>query len=143
MKTRLLVIVAILVLLGVPGCAASQTKPTQTIEVPMDDVMNQNVITRDVTLAVGDTLTVSLGANHSTPYAWTPQTQIADPSIVQQISHEYVAPNPPPGIVGAPGTEVWTFKALKAGTTTIATDYSMSADITHSACIFTANVRVQ
>lgn len=141
LNTRLLVIVAILVSLLVPGPIAS-AQPTKTIEISMDDVMNQKVINRDIRLAVGDTLQVSLGANHSTPYSWTPQTHIADPSIVEQTSHEYAAPNPPPGIVGAPGSEVWQFKALKAGTTAIATDYTMSTDPT-PACTFTANVTVQ
>jgi len=28
------------------------------------------------------------------------------------------------GLVGAPGEEVWTFKALKKGTSTIALEYS-------------------
>ena len=129
-------------LVSQPGCTAD-AQPTKTIQVPMDDVMNQKVINRDVALAVGETLEVSLGSNHSTPYAWVAQTQIADPTIVQQTSHEYVAPNPPAGIVGAPGTELWRFKALKTGTTTIATDYRMSRDPTHPACTFTANVAVQ
>jgi inhibitor of cysteine peptidase len=142
MKTRLSVIVAMLVSLAASGCAAG-AQPTTTIQVPMGDVLNQKVISRDVALAVGDTLEVSLGANHSTPYAWTAQTQIADPTIVQQTSHAYVAPNLPPGIVGAPGTEVWEFKALNTGTTKITTDYRMSTDPTHPACTFTANVTVQ
>jgi len=133
-------IVAILVLLAVPGCTSS-AQPTKTIGITIDDVLNQKVITRDITLAVGDKLEVSLGANHTTPYKWTAETQIGDPSIVQQTSHEFVAPNPPPGVVGTSGTEVWTFKALKAGTTTIATEYTMSTDPT-PASTFTANVKV-
>ncbi|HME48303.1 protease inhibitor I42 family protein [Mycobacterium sp.] len=141
MKTRLLVIVAIFVSVAVAGCTSS-AQPAKTIGVSMDDVLNQKIITRDITLAVGDTLEVSLGANHTTPYKWTAETQIGDSSIVQQTSHEFVAPNPPPGMVGTPGTEVWTFRALKAGTTTIATEYTMSADPT-PACTFTANVKVQ
>jgi inhibitor of cysteine peptidase len=141
MKTRLSVIIAMLVSLAVSGCAAG-AQPTTTIQVPMGDVLNQKIINRDVALAVGDRLEVSLGANHSTLYRWTAQTQIADPTIVQQTSHEYVAPNPP-GIIGAPGTEVWKFNALKTGTTTIVTDYRMSTDPMHPACTFTANVTVQ
>jgi inhibitor of cysteine peptidase len=141
MNTRLLKIGALLVSMAVPaGVAGAQ--PGKTIGVPMDDVINQKVITRDITLAVGDTLEVSLGANHTTPYSWTAETQIGDPSIVQQISHEYVAPKPPPGFVGTPGVEVWTFKALKAGASTIATQYTMSANPTPR-CTFTVNLNVQ
>ena len=145
MKTRLLVIVAILVCLAVSGCTSASPQPTKTIQVSNDDVTfcNHSVINRDVTLAVGNTLEVSLAANHSTPYRWTDPTQIADPTVVQQTSHQYVAPNPPPNVVGAPGTEVWEFKALKAGTTAIATDYTMSTDPTHPGCTFRANITVQ
>jgi inhibitor of cysteine peptidase len=62
---------------------------------------------------------------------------------VQQTSHKYVEPsNVPPGVAGRGGTEVWTFKALKAGTTTIATDYRMSTRPTPM-CSFTAKITVQ
>jgi inhibitor of cysteine peptidase len=144
MKTGLLVIVAILVSLAVPGCTASESRqPTKTIQVPIDDVMNQQVVTRESTLAVGDTLKVTLGSNHTTPYRWMAETQIGDPTIVQQTSHEFVEPSSVGGnTTGAPGTEVWTFKALKAGTTTIATDYTMGSS-TRSACTFTAKVTVR
>ena len=141
MNTRLLKIGALLVSMAVPASVAG-AQPTKTIGVSMEDVINQKVITRDITLAVGDTLEVSLGANHTTPYKWTAETQIGDRSIVQQTSHEYVAPKSPPGFLGAPGAEVWTFKALKAGASTIVTEYTMSADPTPR-CTFTANVNVQ
>ena len=141
MKTWLLVLAAVI---GAPvavGCTAS-AEPTKTIDVSMDDVLSQKVITRDVTLAVGDTLHVSLGANHTTPYRWTSDAQIGDAGIVQQTAHEFVPPNSPQGMVGTPGTELWTFKAVKSGATTIVTDYTMLANPT-PACRFTANVTVQ
>src|ERR1700732_2782240 len=112
MKTGLLVIVATLVSLAVPGCTASEGRTqTKTIQVPIDDVMSQNVITRDITLAVGDTLKVTLGSNDTTPYRWTAETQIGDPTIVQQTSHEFVEPSSVGDKTGVPGTEVWTFRA--------------------------------
>ena len=146
MKTRLLTMVAMLVSSAVLGCTASESRAqTTTIQVPIDDVINQTVITRDTTLAVGDTLKVTLGSNNTTPYRWTADTKIGDPSVVQQTSHEYVEPSSAGGnTTGAPGTEVWTFKALKAGTTTITTDYTyiLGSDTT-PACTFTAKVMVQ
>ena len=103
--TRLLVIVAILLSLAVPGCTSPTPQPTKTIQVSMDDVYNQKVINRDVTLAVGDTLKLSLGSNQTTPYRWTADTKIGDPTIVQQTSHEYVQQKSAPGVTGAPGTK--------------------------------------
>ena len=111
----------------------------------MDEVMNQKVITRDITLAVGDTLKVILGSNHTTPFKWTADARIGDPTVVQQTSHEYVEPSSAGGnTIGAPGTEVWTFNALKTGTTTITTDYTYIADSGGPPdCTFTAKVTVQ
>jgi inhibitor of cysteine peptidase len=141
MKTWVLLMAAVIGSLAAVGCTA-RAEPTKSIDVSMDDVLSQKVITRDITLAVGDILQVSLGANHTTPYRWTGDAQIGDPGIVQQTAHEFVPPNPPSGMVGTPGAELWTFKALKAGATTIATDYTMPANPTQ-ACTFTANVTVQ
>jgi inhibitor of cysteine peptidase len=116
-KTKLLVTLAILVSLAIPGCTGStshsQTSTTQTNRAPTKTISASG--DHEITLAVGDTLKVTLSANHSTPMWWAADAQIGDPTIVQQSSHEYVAGN----TTGGPGTEVWTFKALKAGVTTI------------------------
>jgi inhibitor of cysteine peptidase len=141
-KTRLLVTGAILASLAAPGCttvsnAQPHTAQTQTIDVSTDDVMNQGAITRDVTLAVGDTLKLSLGLIYGTPFDWTADTNIGDPSVVQQTSHEDARPTS-----GWAGVEVWTFTALKAGATTIATEYTQLSTSRPTAS-FTANVTVQ
>lgn len=81
----------------------------------MDDVLKQSAIGQDVTLAVGDTLKLTLGSNHTTPFHWTADAKIGDPSM-----------------------------ALKAGTTTIVTDYtSIVGSDPMPACTFTARVTVQ
>ncbi|UXA04446.1 protease inhibitor I42 family protein [Mycobacterium sp. SMC-2] len=73
--------------------------------------------TSDVALGIGEVLRLSLDSNPgSTGYSWT-DAQIADATVVQQKSCEFVPPQG--GLIGAPGTEVWTFEALKTGTTTI------------------------
>ncbi|MEB3982547.1 protease inhibitor I42 family protein [Mycobacterium sp. 663a-19] len=88
----------------------------------MDEVLRQGVITQNVTLSVGNTLTLKLGSNYTTPYRWTAETKIGDASIVKQTSHQFVQPTS--DALGAPGTEVWTFTALKPGVTTITTYYT-------------------
>lgn len=80
-----------------------------------------------VEVGAGDTLTVTLCSNPSTGFSWPESAQISDQTIVQQTDHKYVAPETEAGatpVVGAPGTEVWTFKALKKGTSTIYVEYS-------------------
>jgi inhibitor of cysteine peptidase len=144
MKTRVLLMVAVLVSSAVLGCSGGpgSRAATKTIEVSMDDVLNQSVIGRDVALAVGDTLKVTLGSNHTTPYRWTADAKIGDAAIVKQTSHDYVRPNS--DLMGAPGTEVWMFAAVKAGTTTIVTAYAgIVGSDPMPVCTFTARVTVR
>lgn len=144
MKTRGLVMVAMLVSSAVLGCTGSTGRPpaTKTIDVPIDDVLSQSTISRDMTLAVGDTLKVTLGSNHTTPYRWMTDAKIGDATVVKQTDHEFVRPTA--GLMGAPGTEVWTFTALKAGATAIVNNYAgvVGSDAA-PVCTFTAKVTVQ
>lgn len=107
------------------GCTAehSPAAPPKTVsvEIPYDELLGQKHVTRDVSLAVGDTFRLTLASTPSTGYRWTAQAQIGDGSVLAQTGHRSM----PPGNArpGAPGTEVWTFGALKPGTTTISTGY--------------------
>src|SRR6516164_6997004 len=142
-KIKLWVTCAMLVSMLLAGCAFPSRNPPSnpTLQVPMDDVLKQSVIAQNVTLAVGNTLTVKLGSNYSTPYRWAIDTKIGDPTIVKQTGHEFV--HPTSDALGAPGTQVWTFAALKPGTTTITTSYSsFVGKDTKPACTYTANVTV-
>jgi inhibitor of cysteine peptidase len=143
-KIRLLVTVAILVSSMLVGCQfESRNPPTANIlVVPMEQVLKQNNITQNITLTVGVTLKLQLGSNYSTPFRWMADTKIGDPSIVKQNSHEYVQPSS--DALGAPGTEVWMFTALKPGTTTISTHYSSFVGKNSTpVCQYTAIVTVQ
>lgn len=139
MKVKLVAVLAAFIMLV--GCSSQGAAATKTIDVSMDEVLDQSAITRDVTLAVGDTLKVSLGANHSTPFRWRADPKIADPALLKQASHEYVRGDT--DRIGAPGTEVWTFTALKPGTTTIIANYGSVVGDAAPTCTFTANVTVQ
>ncbi|MBI2702385.1 hypothetical protein A9W98_19090 [Mycobacterium gordonae] len=139
MKVKQLAVLALFLMLV--GCSSPSKAATKTIDVPMDDVLNQSAITRDVTLAVGDTLKVSLGSNKSTPYRWTADPKIGDPALLRQASHEYLRGST--DRIGAPGTEVWTFTALKSGKTTIVAKYGSVVGDAAPTCTFTANVTVQ
>ncbi|PJE05912.1 MAG: hypothetical protein CK429_28935 [Mycobacterium sp.] len=139
MKVKQLAVLALFLMLV--GCSSPSKAATKTIDVPMDDVLNQSAITRDVTIAVGDTLKVSLGSNKSTPYRWTADPKIGDPALLRQASHEYLRGST--DRIGAPGTEVWTFTALKSGKTTIVAKYGSVVGDAAPTCTFTANVTVQ
>lgn len=144
MKVRLLATVAALILSTVLGCHFESRNPpsTKTLQVPMSDVLTQSDISQNITLAVGNTLVVQLGSNYTTPYRWTPDAKIGDSAIVKQTSHEFVPPTS--DALGAPGTEVWTFAALKPGSTTITTSYSSFVDKNAKpACTYTLSVTVR
>jgi inhibitor of cysteine peptidase len=144
MKIRPLVGVAILVSSTVLGCTLEGRNPSpiKTLQVPFDDVLKQRSIAQNVTLAVGNTLKVQLASNYSTPYRWAPNTKVGDSGIVKQTGHEFVQPTS--DTLGAPGTEVWTFTALKTGATTISTNYaSFVGHDPKPTCTYTANVTVQ
>lgn len=141
-------IVGIIAALAISGCTAKQSqqapRPSQasSIEVTYDELLNQKFVTRNVTLAVGDTIKVILGSNASTGYAWTPDARIGDPAVIKQTSHESVPPTN--ALPGAPGSEIWIFEALKSGATTIAMDYSRPWEGGEKgAWTFEANVTVQ
>ncbi len=71
-------------------------------------------------VAVGQEFTITLEANPSTGYQW----QLAKPpekEIVQWVRSEYQHPDTK--LIGAPGKEVWTFKGVGPGKTTIELHY--------------------
>lgn len=143
-RMRLLIAVAVLVSSTVVGCHFASRNPpsTKTLQVPMTDVLTQDVIKQSMTLTAGNTLIVKLGSNYTTPYRWAPEMKVGDPGILKQTSHEFVPPSS--DALGAPGTEVWKFTALKPGTTTIGTSYTSFVEKdSKPACTYTADVTVQ
>lgn len=127
MRSRL-VTTALAMALAVPGCSGKAEPPTPsgptttTIAVSYEDLLNQKTVTRDVSLAVGDTLQISLGSNASTGYRWSPDLQISDPAVLAQAGHEVITPSGAPP--GAPGSEVWALQATGRGTATVTGSYS-------------------
>jgi len=119
MKLGLILACTVLILLlCVPSCTTGAS-----VEVSCDDFMQQKHISKEVATAVGDSFTVTLCSNATTGFKWSESAKISDPTVVQQIGHELVSPEAK-GVVGAAGKEVWTFKALKKGTSTVSLEYS-------------------
>jgi inhibitor of cysteine peptidase len=76
---------------------------------------------KQVELAVGQSLVVTLESNITTGYSWS-LTENSDGSVLSETGNEYIAPQTT--LIGAGGKEEWTFKALKKGTSTISMEYS-------------------
>jgi inhibitor of cysteine peptidase len=117
--TILFIIAAISTLLFACSPASQQA----SIEVSCDDFYQNNHITKEVQVASGNSFTVTLCSNPTTGFQWSETAQISDQTVLQQIDHKFVSAEET-GVVGAPGQEVWTFKALKKGTTSLSLEYS-------------------
>jgi inhibitor of cysteine peptidase len=68
-------------------------------------------------------LVLSLCSNPTTGFQWSETANISDTSVLEQVSHEYIAPKGS-AKAGAAGQEVWTFRALSEGDSTVALEYS-------------------
>lgn len=86
-----------------------------------DDFAANNHITDDITLAVGETFELTLCANPSTGFAWN-EVQITGGTTLLPLSREYREPSD--AMPGAPGSELFVFEALEAGSGTVTIDYS-------------------
>jgi inhibitor of cysteine peptidase len=121
MKLKLITVFALLTLsLWLAACAPGTS--ATSVEVSCDDFGKQPHMSKQINVAAGNTFTVTLCSNATTGFEWSESAQISDTTIVQQTGHEFVSPET--SLVGAPGNEVWTFKALKEGTSTITLEYS-------------------
>jgi len=135
---KLIVVLAALLLVALPTLAAcgdddDEGTPTPTpvitptgdkvsIEASCDDFYDQAAISKEMEVAVGDSFAVTLCSNPTTGFQWS-EAQVSDQTVLKQTDHSFVPPGET-GIVGAAGQDVWTFKALKKGESTVSMEYS-------------------
>ena len=122
MKKRFMVLIAVVAImsLGLFGC--SSAGPAASSAVSVDDSSSG----KQVEIAAGGTLTVTLESNQTTGFQWELKS-VGDTSVLQSQGDTYNAPEDT-GMVGAGGEEVWTFKALKPGTSSLSMEYSQPWD---------------
>jgi len=118
MKLRILPVVILgIVLLFISSCTTSHDyNLTVTCEDFEDNPNNES----EFTLEVGDKIRIELCANPSTGYVW--DYVMTENDIVMIEDHDYDAPEG--DLVGAPGTEFWTFEAVNPGITEITMEYT-------------------
>ena len=105
--------------------ACSPTPKQVSVEASCDDFYERQASSKEVAVAVDGSLTVILCSNPSTGFQWSESAQISDGSVLQPEGYKFVSPeSEPPPPPGTPGQSIWTFKALKKGTSTIAMEYS-------------------
>jgi len=130
------------VIIFVSFIACSPTKPI-SIEISYEDFTEGKYFTWVANADVGDKVVVTLGSNPTAGFEWPDMAQIGNKEILQQTDHKFVSPEQT-GVVGASGKDVWTFKALKKGMTTISMDYSRPWETIEKAeWVFKATITVE
>ncbi len=122
MKSKL-ILVCVMVAISLCLLACLPASKQISVEVSCDDFMRANHISQEAEVAADGSLTVTLCSNRTTGFQWVESAQISDQTVLQQTDHRLVIPEAE-GVVGAAGTQVWTFQALKKGTSTISMEYS-------------------
>jgi len=104
-------------------CAAQDLEAD--IEIQCDDFYQNSHQTGSLEVSVEEEFTINLCSNASTGFQWIEMAVISDPSMLEQTSHEYIGHpeqgDPPPP--GTPGSQLWKFKALRGGTSTLSFEY--------------------
>ena len=128
MKSKLILtcaVVAISLLLLACASPQEQASGQVSVEVACDDFYKQPAISQEVEVADDGSLTVTLCSNPTTGFLWSENAEISDQTVLQQTDHKFISPeSQPPPPPGTPGQDVWIFKALKKGTSTISMEYS-------------------
>jgi inhibitor of cysteine peptidase len=126
MKRRYVLLIAILLL---AGCAPSSTGTPTIPPPPPGDTQTTLPEPTDPTqlleVEAGETFDLVVPSNPSTGYHWEILPD-ADPNLVEFVAQNYFAEQPV--IPGSGGMEVWTFRALNIGETTIALGYYPPGD---------------
>ena len=132
MKKKIWIIAAVLVIAAIAigttyamadtgGSPAPTPTPTAT---PAHTTVNINASSSgsQVNLSVGDLLIVTLDSNTaSTGFSWT-NASVSNVSVIKEIDRASKEPNSK--LPGASGQDIWTFKTLAKGTSTISMNYS-------------------
>jgi inhibitor of cysteine peptidase len=92
------------------------------VNISAEDFNKEANVARQVEVKSGDIFTIALDSNATTGFQWTVQANITDVNILQQTSHDCIAPNAT--ALGKAGIEEWTFKAGHTGTTKVTLSYN-------------------
>lgn len=118
MKKIILVVLGLIITASVIGVTGASPGPGGKTILDASDSGSQ------IELKAGDIFTVELESNPSTGFQWV-LADNSDDAVLQMQEQEYVIDNAgDPPLPGAGGKEVWTFKALSRGETTISLEYS-------------------
>ena len=97
----------------------STSVPTTTFEPP-NTLPDTTDPSQPITVQAGETFEIVLASNSSTGYRWKLVGEL-DANVVQLVGQDYIAQRPI--MPGSGGVDIWTFRAVNAGDTTIVIGY--------------------
>ena len=129
MKIRMVLLLILMIgCIGLGACteadADSGAKPDLSVQAGNADFVSSTnkTVNKSIELTVGQKVVVSLWSNPTTGFSWSEQPVIQNGNLVIQLDHQFVAPTVSQ-VVGAAGTELWTFQAAATGETTLTLQY--------------------
>ncbi|HEY32975.1 MAG TPA: protease inhibitor I42 family protein [Dehalococcoidia bacterium] len=139
MKLRSILLFAMLAtsLLLVSGCVTSHD---YNEEFSCDDFEEENHRSGEFELEVHDKIRLELCSNHTAGFAWS--AEIDNEDVLAEEDYDYIEPESD-GILGAPGTEIWTFEAVGEGTTEVTMEYSQAGGDIQAKWTYTMTVTVE
>ena len=124
MKLRFAFILVPLALLALVASCAPVSKETH-VSISCTDFEQHPMGNRnEFSIGVGDKVYVDLCSNPTTGFKWS--YNMTGALAVKEDNYEYKAPDT--GLVGASGTESWTFEGTKKGVAVISMEYSQPWD---------------
>jgi predicted secreted protein len=102
-----------------PSLASASTTVTCDQFAAAQDATGHAAVARTVTASSGGSITVILCSNPSTGFSW--EQPAFDAAKLRLERH---ATSEPSGLIGAAGTETWTFRVLSPGDTQVSFAYS-------------------
>ena len=115
------------IILSILTSACGALGPGKSIEINCDEFYETpHILSDTVEVKAGDEFSVNLCSNPTTGFQWLEEVENSAPDVVAQISHEFgEAPEKgKPAPLGNPSGQIWTFQALKNGTSTLSFEYS-------------------
>ncbi len=112
------------------ACSSESSEPT-VYSNPADTI----------DIKVGQQFKITLESNPSTGYLWRFVGSI-DTLALKLVEHQYVAKPNPEKLVGRGGNDEWLFKALAAGSTSVALEHLQAWDSTSVERQVEFNIRI-
>ncbi len=126
-RPRLMFVALILVGASATGAACGDDDDDDEIDgtVPIEVQLTKADDGKTVEVQPGGTLIVALPSNPSTGFSWS--VTAPEPGNVELVGEPtYVPPGSTSPVVGAAGTQVFTFRPFEAGTDTLTMGYARS-----------------